>query len=121
MSGWTPLETTRLGGLDIVTASRRSPAETLVADCPLAPEGQHGARLVFDANGQALSLDVRDPAYADAVAKADVIHADGGFLVTLSRWIAAAPIAERSATTDMIHDLSAACAAKGLAFYLLGA
>lgn len=121
MTAWTPLATTRIGGIEIVTASRRALAETLLADLGLARDGRQGARLVFDANGQALSLAVRDSAYARALAAADVIHADGGFLVTLSRWLGGARIAERSATTDMIHDLAAACASRGLSFYLLGA
>jgi N-acetylglucosaminyldiphosphoundecaprenol N-acetyl-beta-D-mannosaminyltransferase len=120
MPAWTLLATTRIGGLDIVTASRRELAETLLADRRLVRDDHRGARLVFDANGQALSLAARDPAYADALTAADVIHADGGFLVTLSRWIGTARIAERSATTDMIHDLAAACAATGLSFYLFG-
>lgn len=119
---WTPLATTALGGLAIVTASRAQLVDALTADQGLAASagGRRRPRLVFDANGHALSLRARDPAYRAALDRADVVHADGGFLVTLSRWLGGAPIAERSATTDMIHDVAAAAARHGVSFYLLG-
>lgn len=58
--------------------------------------------------------------FRDLVDQADIIHADGGFLITASKKLCAEPIKERSATTDMIHDLAAACSKAGLSFYLLG-
>lgn len=62
----------------------------------------------------------RDSGYRAALDRADIIHADGGFIVTLSRWLAGARIAERSATTDLIHDFAAAAVDNDLSFYLLG-
>lgn len=85
-----------------------------------AARGWGRPKVVFDVNGQGLSLARRDPRYAAAVAEADIIHADGGFLVTLSRWLAGPQIPERAATTDMIHDFAAQCAQTGHSFFLLG-
>lgn len=110
------METVRLGGVEIVTASRSQLVEAFLSD---HDRGTTRPRLVFDANGQALSLAAQDSAYHAALGGADIVHADGGFLVTLSR-LAKARIAERSATTDLIHDLARACSRKGLSFYLLG-
>lgn len=79
-----------------------------------------GPVLVFDINGHALSLAETDPSYRRAIAAADLIHADGGFLVTLSRLLPGPEIPERSATTDMIDDFAADFATTGHSFYLLG-
>ena len=75
---------------------------------------------VFDSNGQAISLYATDPGYARAMDAADLIHADGQFIVWLGRLLARQPIAERTATTDFIHAAAAAAAQEGLRFYLLG-
>ncbi|WP_206513339.1 WecB/TagA/CpsF family glycosyltransferase [Pelagibacterium montanilacus] len=115
-------ETTRLAGLDISTASRDRLARLMVADCLAARRAETPRpRLVFDVNGHALSLREQDPAYRTALGSADVVHADGGFLVTLSRFLPGPTIAERSATTDLVHDLAAHAAANGLRLFLLGA
>ena len=94
----------------------------MVADCRARSETGNSSppRLVFDANGQAISMAARDGRYRAALDRADLIHADGGFIVTASRWLAGARIAERSATTDLIHDFAEAVAANGLSFYLFG-
>ncbi|MFN3806024.1 MAG: WecB/TagA/CpsF family glycosyltransferase [Asticcacaulis sp.] len=78
------------------------------------------ARLIFDSNGHAISLASTDPKFKSLIDSADVVHADGGFVVTASRLFARAPIVERSATTDMIHDLAAESEASGFRFFLLG-
>lgn len=118
--GWVPFETVVVGGVTLVTASRQDLTDAMAADCLNARRRDVPARLVFDLNGQGLSLYETDPAFRQAEDLADVLHADGGFLVTLSRWIAGVAIKERTATTDLIHDFSARAAADGLSFYLLG-
>ena len=106
----------------IATASRAEFTDAMVADC--VGRRSIGAppppRLIFDANGHALSLRETDSSYRNCVDQADVIHADGGFLVSLSKLMTKTPIAERSGTTDMIHDFAARAATDGLSFYLLG-
>lgn len=111
-----------IGGIPIVTASRRELAEAMVQDCFFARANNEGfvPRLIFDVNGHGMSLREKNKSYRTAFDQADVIHADGGFLVTLSKRHGKQPIAERSATTDMLHDCAAEAAAKGLSFYLLG-
>lgn len=107
----------------ITTDGRAALVRRMVADARRAREpGYEGSPvLVVDANGHAISLRATDAAYRDAVDAADVVHADGGFLVSFSRWFTDRPIEERSATTDLIHDAAAAAAREGLSFYLLGA
>lgn len=61
-----------------------------------------------------------EPAYRHAMDRADLIHADGGFIVLMSRWLSGSRIKERSATTDLIHDFAEAAEREGLSFYLLG-
>ncbi|HEY0625152.1 MAG TPA: WecB/TagA/CpsF family glycosyltransferase [Allosphingosinicella sp.] len=119
--GWTPLPHVKVAGVPIATASRQELAEAMAADCRRAREtGEIRPRTVFDANGHGLSLRETDASYREAYDQADVVHADGGFLVTFSRAGAGPRIAERSATTDMIHDFARVAEAEGLSFYLLG-
>ena len=95
----------------------------VVADCNDRRRGSvplPRARLLFSANGHALSLAARDKGFRVALEQADVIHADGQEIVFASRGIRGGGIPERSATTDLIHDLAPICAAEGLSFFLLG-
>ena len=112
-----------IGGVKVATASRAELTAAIVADCFERPSGDRHSppRLMFSANGHSLSLSGRDAEYRRALGQADIVHADGGFLVPLSRIVAGAPIAERSATTDLIHDVAAAGLKDGLSHYLLGA
>ncbi|MFC4233740.1 WecB/TagA/CpsF family glycosyltransferase [Thalassospira xianhensis] len=117
---WAPFEHCHLGGQKIVTASRTELAQAMVDDCLAAREIKTKPRLVFDLNGHGLSLYASDENYQTAMDMADIIHADGGFLVSLSRILTQTPIAERSATTDMFHDCAKAAAKNSLSFYILG-
>lgn len=111
-----------IAGIRVATASRAELTEAMVADCLARSEtgNSNPPRLVFDANGHAISMAALNNRYRAALDRADLIHADGGFIVTASRWLAGAKIAERSATTDLIHDFAEAAAANGLSFYLFG-
>lgn len=119
---WTPLPHVSVAGVRVATASRADLAEAMVRDCTASRDGRGPAepRLVFDSNGHGISLAATDGGFRAALAQADVVHADGGFVVLASRWAAAAPIAERSATTDLLHDFARAAESAGLSFYLLG-
>lgn len=118
LAGWAPLPHVYLAGMWVATASRQALVEAALQDARV-PLGQRKARLVFDANGHGVSLAAGDAKFRKAIEGADVIHADGGFLVTASRWLSGARVSERSATTDMIHDF-AQVLGEGLSFYLLG-
>ena len=117
---WAEFSHCRIASHDIVTASRKELTHAMVQDCLLSRNGRTKPRLVFDVNGHGVSLYKADSSYRRAVDNADIVHADGGFLITLSRWCTKTPIAERSATTDLIHDFAAAAAKHGLRFFLLG-
>ena len=120
--GWAPLPHVAVGGVRTAVASRAELAAAFIADSRAAQEagGSHRSRLVFDVNGQGLSLAHRDEAFRSALAAADVVHADGAPIVAAARRFAARPIAERSATTDLYHDLCRAAAEAGQSIYLLG-
>lgn len=114
-------ETVSVGGVPLAALSLSGLADLMVADCRarrLNPDLK--ARTVFDLNGQGLSMRETDRAYRTALDSADVIHADGGFLVALSRLKDGPPIPERSATTDMIWSSAARAEQEGLSFFLLG-
>ncbi|NNK78438.1 MAG: WecB/TagA/CpsF family glycosyltransferase [Litoreibacter sp.] len=61
-----------------------------------------------------------DPEYAAALAQANIIHADGQFVVWLSRLLPGHAIPERTATTDLIHACAKGAVENGLSFFLLG-
>ncbi|WP_338608855.1 WecB/TagA/CpsF family glycosyltransferase [Pelagibacterium nitratireducens] len=119
---WTYLPSMTIGGQQVVTASRSELTEALISDCHAFRRNDRpfGPRLVFDINGHGLSLSKTDASYRSALASADIIHADGGFLVTLSKRLNPTPITERSATTDLIHDFALRAREEGIRFFLLG-
>lgn len=110
-----------VGGVKAATASRAELTRRIIQDC-LERRKSPGAppRLLFDANGHGISLAARDADYRKALQVADVVHADGGWIVLASGFLSGAKIAERSATTDMIHDLASAGIEHGIRHYLLG-
>lgn len=109
-----------IGGVRIAVISRAGLTEEMVSDCLNRRAREQPTRLVFDANGHALSLAASDPEYRAALDQADIIHADGGFLIPMSRRVAGMAIPDRSSTTDLLHDFAAAGLKHGLRHYLLG-
>lgn len=91
-----------------------------LTDLIAQPTEQRSPRLMFDVNGQGVALFHRDAAYREAVEAADVVHADGQVVVFASRLLCKSAIRERSATTDLIHDVAARAERDGLSFFLLG-
>jgi UDP-N-acetyl-D-mannosaminuronic acid transferase (WecB/TagA/CpsF family) len=118
-----PVEHVFVGGVKAATLSRAELARHIVADCLERRAAKKTAppALLFDSNGQGISMAARDRTFAEALNTADVVHADGGWIVLASRFVAGAAIPDRSATTDMIHDLAAAGLEHGLSHFLLGA
>jgi exopolysaccharide biosynthesis WecB/TagA/CpsF family protein len=116
------IEHVRIGGVRVATASRAELTRYVVEDCLKRRKGGYGkpACLLFDSNGHAISLAARDEQYRRALEEADVVHADGSWLVPASRWLAAAPILERSVTTDLIHDIASAGVPHRIRHFLLG-
>ena len=118
---WKPVRHVRVADQWVAVASRQDLVEAAHEDCDFAEKhGRIRARLVFDANGQGVSLGQTNAQWRKAFDQADIVHADGQFLVKISRSYCAAAIPERAPTTDMIHDFAAACETSGRTFYLLG-
>jgi len=111
---------TRIAGFPVVTAGRAALTDRMAIECRREPGTPGlGSVLVFDINGHGISLAATDGSYRDAMREADIIHADGGVWVVLSR-LTGERIAERSATTDLMTDFAERCERDGLSFFLLG-
>lgn len=78
------------------------------------------SRIVTDANGHGISLANSNEEFRNHLKNSDIVHADGGYLITLSKILPGEIIPERSATTDMIHDFSSAFSGTDVSFYLFG-
>lgn len=115
------IETVRIGGLPVARLTNEAMAQCMVEDVQRARDGAQGPQLVFDVNGQGLSMYAEDPAYRAAMDGADLIHADGQSMVLFSRWFLPKALPERVATTDYYHVAAEAAQRHGLRFYLLGA
>lgn len=107
-----------IGGITTSTLSRRD-LSGLIVGHPRSGKATT-PQLLFDLNGQGLAMSLWDAGYRKSLLAADLVHADGQPLVLASRLLTRTPISERSATTDMFHDLAAAAAMAGTSFYLLG-
>jgi exopolysaccharide biosynthesis WecB/TagA/CpsF family protein len=61
--------------------------------------------VIFSNNGHAISIANTSSEAMKLLLQADLIHADGQSVVTFSKWVKGRNIPERTATTDMIHDI----------------
>jgi N-acetylglucosaminyldiphosphoundecaprenol N-acetyl-beta-D-mannosaminyltransferase len=100
---------TNVGGLKTACISRRDLVNLMVNKVksarlitnkdPVLP------MVVFSTNGHSISIANRDQQMGKLLNQADLLHADGQSVVTLSKYFSEHPIPERSATTDTIHDI----------------
>ena len=111
----------QVGGLPIMVIDRPTGAR-LVVETALARRGARGGLPIFltSANGNVVARYARDPQFRALIDTADGIDADGQPLVIASKYMTPTPIPERSATTDVFHDIARAGAPHGLRVYLLG-
>lgn len=116
------LRSVTVGGLKTAILTREKLAEIMVADCLQARKTGSGwrPRLVFSSNGQGIVLAARDPAFAQVMGEADIVHADGMSVVFASRLLGRDALPERVATTDFIFDACDAAERHGLSFYFFG-
>lgn len=111
-----------VGGVKVALVTEEELTEAMVEDAERRRQGALPSPMtVLSCNGQSLSLYANDKSYAKAMDNADIVHADGQFIVWMSRMFGDRPVPERTATTDFIHAAAAAAARHGLSFYLLGA
>ena len=109
-----------VGGIKTASVSRQQMGRLMVGDCLAARRGGRRPKLVFAANGHAVAMAATSTKFAKTFQAADIVHADGAPVVFASK-MTEAPIPERSATTDFLHDAAAMAEAHGLKFFLLGA
>jgi N-acetylglucosaminyldiphosphoundecaprenol N-acetyl-beta-D-mannosaminyltransferase len=117
------LEEVLVGGWPHIPLSCVELAGLMEADCrPMRlSRGLDLPRLVFDLNGQGLSLAETSFAYREALLQSDCIHADGQSIVFASRLFHGRNgLPERVATTDFFHDAARIAQSSGLRFFLLG-
>lgn len=113
-------KTTNIGGIPTACVGRRELAQLLATRCvAYRRDPSLEPFLVFSNNGHAVSIANQEPAYMAQMNQADLVHADGQSIVTFSKWVDGPRIPERSATTDMIHDLPT-MADQPLKHFLLG-
>ncbi len=114
------IPTVTIGGLKIACLARGELVSLMVAQC-LERRGRAHAnpKLVFAANGHAISLAATNAEFRRHHDVADLIHADGQSVVFASRFTRT-PIPQRSATTDFFHDAAQAACASGLRMFVLG-
>lgn len=111
-----------VGGIKTANLRRSELAQWMVFDCRAA-RGRRlkRPRVLIASNGSVIARYHSDPRFRTDVEGADVVDPDGMPLVLASRLLCRRmPLVERIATTDFIHDASAAAAEAGVRFYFLG-
>jgi N-acetylglucosaminyldiphosphoundecaprenol N-acetyl-beta-D-mannosaminyltransferase len=122
LAGGKPYPEVMAGGLRVACIGRADLTRLMVRECMEARKSRSlSPKLVFGANGQAISLAARDPELRRHHELADHVHADGQPLVIAARLFAKPRLPERSPVTDFFHDAAIAAREHGLRFYLLGA
>lgn len=76
-------------------------------------------RVAVGVNAHVVNLAGADPAFRELLSRADLTYADGQAVVWACRWLGG-QVAERVATTDLIHPLASMCAREGFAMYFFG-
>jgi N-acetylglucosaminyldiphosphoundecaprenol N-acetyl-beta-D-mannosaminyltransferase len=112
---------TRIAGVSVAAVSELDLVSKMIWDCCATRDIEAAVPIVIaDINGQAISMKETNRSYAQALAAADLVHADGQFIVWLSRILPGPTIPERTATTDLIHACAIGASQNGIGFFLLG-
>lgn len=112
--------TVNVGGIKTAVIGRKDLANLIGSICANHNTNPQAPFVIFSNNGHAISLYNSDKEAREQMDQADLVHADGQSVVSFSRWVSKThPIPERTATTDMIHDLPNFYAGK-LKHFLLG-
>lgn len=110
-----------VGGIKTACLSREELTDLMIEDCRSRRERSFDPALIFDSNGHGISMAASDREFNYNLQQADIIHADGGIIVTAANKMTDGNIGDRSATTDYFHDAAKAASINNLTFYLLGA
>jgi exopolysaccharide biosynthesis WecB/TagA/CpsF family protein len=110
----------RVGGVRVGALSRSEWAAYAIAAAHAHRKTGGRPRLTTSANGNVQSLYARSSRFRAMLDAFDAVEADGMPMVWASRLLTRTPIPERSAMTDLFHDVAARAAEEGLSLYFLG-
>ncbi|KMT64452.1 WecB/TagA/CpsF family glycosyltransferase [Catenovulum maritimum] len=101
------IKSVNIGGIPTACVSRYELAQVIGDYASQNEPKLQAAKLIFSANGHSISEANTDKKYMKIMNSADLVHADGQSVVQFSKWVAgkSKAIPERTATTDMIHDI----------------
>ncbi len=71
-------------------------------------------------NAHNVNVRSRDTRYAETLARADILYADGMSLVWASRWLCGRPLPERVSAADFFEEFCCEAARRGLRLALIG-
>lgn len=97
-------KTTNIGGIKTSTLGRVELANLIGEICYTWDERKKPF-VIFSNNGHAISIYNSNKEAKEQMDQADLIHADGQSVVFFSKFFSDLKIKERTATTDMIHDI----------------
>ena len=117
MNGWPSVP---LGGLPIVLSTIDESADCFIRHVLGARGGNKRPFYSTSANGHVLALCARSSELRNLMMEADQIHADGMPMVLYSKLFSKTPLAERIATTDLVHAVAKRAEEADVSFYFLG-
>lgn len=100
-------DTVNVGGINTARLGRKELAKLVGDICAnYTTNADVEPFVIFSNNGHAISIYNSDKQAQEQMDQADLVHADGQSVVSFSRWFNKAnAVPERTATTDMIHDI----------------
>ncbi|WP_337878943.1 WecB/TagA/CpsF family glycosyltransferase [Rheinheimera sp.] len=100
-------DTVNVGGIKTACVGRAELANIVGSICASKSKAHSITPfIIFSNNGHAISIYNSDKEAREQMDQADLVHADGQSVVSFSRWFnKGTPVPERTATTDMIHDI----------------
>jgi N-acetylglucosaminyldiphosphoundecaprenol N-acetyl-beta-D-mannosaminyltransferase len=110
----------RVGGMPVAQVSLAELISLMLNDAPANRRSGNPAKLVFDANGQGISLYSTNSDYREHINSADIVHADGQFVVWSSMFFSSGAVPDRSSTTDLFIDSLKYAEASGVRYFLFG-
>lgn len=99
------IEHISVGGIKTACISRKEMVDVISIRTQEYRKNKARPLIIFSSNAHSVSLANTDKNFMEIMNCADINHADGQSVVSMSKWIKGPSIPERSATTDTIHDI----------------
>jgi N-acetylglucosaminyldiphosphoundecaprenol N-acetyl-beta-D-mannosaminyltransferase len=117
-----PVPTVVVGGIRTIALDRSELAQLMIDDVLRVRAGALPLpKVVIASNGSVIARYHDEPTFKALIDQADIVDPDGMPLILATRLLFKSPLRERIATTDFIHDASAAAVPHGVRFFFLGA